>query len=562
VNDDRPELPRPPGSIWLANTGGPSFPPLVRDRRCDVVVVGAGVAGLSTALLASRAGRDVVVLDAGTIGDGVTGSTTGKVSLLQSTRYSDIEETHGPQVARRYADANRAGQEQLVRWAEELAPGARLQRAVGVTATTEASAVGRIQREADAASRAGLDVTLLHDEHLGLPFALSAAVTLPDQVHIDAVPYLRALALAVEHSGGTVHEHSRVMGLTGLEGRGVTTATAAVEADHVVVTTGMPMFDRAGWFARAYPSRSYAIAVALADGATVPMDGFFGIDTPTWSLRPAWDPRDGRLLLCVGGGRHVTGREAHPLAEQKRLAAWAANRFDVEEVRYRWSAQDYRVDDRLPAYGPMWALPTRVLVATGFDKWGLTNGTAAGLALAGTILGERPDWAAPFDTRRLNLRAGVPTFLKENAGIGVRLVKDWATGGASRAPDTGPGTPAAAGRAGYRPLPLAARAIPDDAGLDPVQGEADAAGEPLTSDPEGLAEGHGVVVRRGLDLVGIARVDGRLEAVRAVCTHLGGVLTWNDAECSWDCPLHGSRFDPQGRVLQAPACRDLSTRRP
>lgn len=571
--DHRPSLPRRPQSVWRANPGAPAFAPLDGDRRTGVVVVGAGIAGLSTALQLARAGKEVTVLDAHAVGDGVTGATTAKASLLQGTRYSTIEQRHGAGVTRRYAEAQIAGQAQLRAWAEELAPDARLQIATAYTATTEASSVSTIETEHAAAARAGLDVTLhAGGRDIGLPFETAAAVSLAGQVHFDPVPYLWALARAVEDAGGRVHERSRVTGLAGLDGRGVVTPQGTVEADHVVVTTGIPIFDRAGWFARAFPTRSYCVAVALGEGVTVPMDGYYGTDTPSWSLRAATDPADGRILLVLSGGSHVPGREPHPVAHQKRLAAWADNRFDGVQVRYRWSAQDYETADGLPAWGPMWQLPTRVLVATGFDKWGMTNGTAAGLALAGMVTGEVPEWSGPFHTRRINPAASAKPFVTANAEVGFHLVKDWLTGGATSAPESGPGTPAAEARAGQRTddvedavaeVVLEGHAEPEGARAeaDAVVAAAEEAGQ-LSTDPAGLEDGQGVVIRRGLDRVGVSRVGGRQRAVRAVCTHLGGVLAWNDAECSWDCPLHGSRFDAEGRMLQAPACRDLAPREP
>jgi glycine/D-amino acid oxidase-like deaminating enzyme/nitrite reductase/ring-hydroxylating ferredoxin subunit len=508
----RPELPDDPQSVWRAEQ--PPRPVLSGPSRADVVVVGAGIAGLSTALLLARRGLSVIVLDAHRVGDGVTGSTTAKVSVLQGTRYSTIRQRHGVETLEAYAHAQVLGREQLRAWVEELAPDCRLQEARGLTATTEAVHVPEVAEEYEAARSAGLDVEW-HGQgaDIGLPFVTEAAVSLDGQFHIDPWPYLQALANAVERSGGVVYERTRVMGLSGLRGSGVATEQGNVDADHVVVTTGLPLFDRAAWFTKAYPSRSYAVAVRLADPDATPTDGYYGTDTPTWSLRPAVDPRDGSTLLVVGGGGHFPGRDPSPIAYQKRLVAWAANRFDVTDVPYRWSAQDYRCADELPAVGPMWRLPTNVSVATGFAKWGMTNATAAALALSDGITGERPAWAEPFDSRRLDVGAIKP-FLSANAEVGVHLVKDWLTGGPS-------GTGEEVGR---------------------------------------IEEGQAVVVRRGADRVGISRVDGTCRAVRAVCTHLQGVLAWNDAERSWDCPLHGSRFTADGTMLQGPACRDLAPR--
>lgn len=569
----RPPLPDRPRSVWRANPPHPPLPALAENLRTAVVVVGAGIAGLSAALRLARAGTDVVVVEAGAVGDGVTAVSTAKASLLQGRRLGEILDDHGEAALRAYVEANRAGQEQIARWIDDVAPTARPHRATDWIVTTDDSAAGQVTAQAGAANAAGLDVTV-HPVGVdtGLPFDVAAAVSLGGQLHLDPVPYLEGLAFAVVDAGGLVLEHTRVTGLSGLDGRGVVTDRGMVWAEHVIVTTGLPIFDRGAWFARAHPTRSYAVAVELADPADAPTDGFYALDTPSWSLRSATDPTDETPLLVVSGGGHVTGRDPHPLAHQQHLVAWATNRFDVAAVRYRWSAQDYRTADGLPAYGPLWALPTRVTVATGFDKWGFTNGTAAGMALAAMVDGEAPEWAAPFHTRRFHPQVAAKPFLTANAEVAYHLVHDWVTGGVSAAPDTGPRTPGATERAGGLMVDDDGEAVEavnrwsDD---DPMMAtragteadrNGDGSGDGVTNDDE-PGEGRGVVIRRGLERVGVARVDGRRREVRAVCTHMGGVLAWNDAECSWDCPLHGSRFDADGEVLQAPACRAL-TRKP
>jgi Rieske Fe-S protein len=188
------------------------------------------------------------------------------------------------------------------------------------------------------------------------------------------------------------------------------------------------------------------------------------------------------------------------------LAAWAREHFAVRELTHRWSAQDYRPADLLPYIGPAWQVTDRVLIATGFDKWGMTNGTAAGLALAGSVIGNPPAWSAALSSNRLTVLASAGSIASANADVALHLAVAWLR--------------------------------PD-----------------LSARPPG--EGQGVIERRGIGKVARSCVDGATYTVSARCTHIGGVVEWNDAEHSWDCPLHGSRFAPDGSVLEGPATHPL-----
>ena len=490
-----PSLPPGAGTLWT-HDGAPSHRPLEAPARADVVVVGAGIVGLSLALRLAERGVDVVVLEAHRVGDGVSGSSTAKVSALHGTHYSRITRTYGPEVAAAYGAAQRVGSAQVREWL--LRHGSDVERSTvtAYTATSAPSGTTTIEAEWEAASAAGLPVQHHVDTDVGLPFATPAAVSLADQMIIDPRAYLRALAGAVVDHGGRVHEDTPMTGLTRQEA--VETARGPVRGDHVVLATGYPNVDRSGWFARLSVSRSYVIAVRVGDAHRVPSDAYLGIDEPGWSLRPAVDPRDGSALLLVGGGAHFPGRTHSELAHQERLRDFAVRHFGATEVVARWSAQDQTTADGLPAHGPMWGLPTRVQIATGFDKWGFTNGTAAAVAMADGITAERPEWARPFDARRVNASVSLPTMLSNNARVVAEAAGGWA------------------------------RKLGDELRASPV---------PLP--------------RRG---------NGTGAAKAPVCTHLGGVLAWNDAEESWDCPLHGSRFSADGAVLQGPARRALPGR--
>lgn len=235
------------------------------------------------------------------------------------------------------------------------------------------------------------------------------------------------------------------------------------------------------------------------------------IDSPQRSLRSARDP-SGRPVLMVGGGAHVTGRGGDTRALLGEIDEWTRERFGTGRKCAWWAAQDYRSHSRVPFAGALLGGGGRIFAATGYNKWGMTNAIAAALALTADILGEAPEWARTLREHRLGLAEAGET-LRAGAAVAARLVGGWAE----------------------------AEAIADTGAVEP-------------------AEGEGVMTRAGLSPVGIARVGGRLCRVSGVCTHMGGVLEWNAAERSWDCPLHGSRFAPDGALLEGPAVEDLEAR--
>jgi nitrite reductase/ring-hydroxylating ferredoxin subunit len=302
-----------------------------------------------------------------------------------------------------------------------------------------------------------------------------------------------------------VFEDTRGVELDDDEDRVVKTPGGRVTAEHVVVATHYPFLDRALAFPRVHAERSYALLCRIA-GA--PPDGMFiSAGSPTRSIRAV--PLGGEELLLVGGEGHRTGEGGDTEERYARLERFARAHWDVEAVEYRWSAQDNVTVDGLPYVGPITPGNRRVLMATGYAKWGITNGTVAAMVLADTILGRDNGWAELLNPNRVALRAGGPRLLLENARIGAHFVGDRLR------------------QRARRPL-------------------------------ESLAPGEGAIVEHeGEKVAGHRRDDGTLVAVSATCTHLGCQLAWNTAERSWDCPCHGSRFAADGAVLQGPAVHRL-----
>jgi glycine/D-amino acid oxidase-like deaminating enzyme len=471
----------------------------------DVVVVGAGITGLTTALLLARAGQSVAVIEARHVGAGTTGGSTAKVSLLQGTQLSRISRRHPDAVVRDYVSANAEGQAWLARFCADQ--GVETQRRPAYTYATTGRGKRAAHAEYETAQKAGLAAIWL--DTTDLPFPTAGAARLDDQLQVDPLELLDALSREATAHGATIVEGVRVRRVTGKDPVRVVTDVGTASAHTVVVATNMPILDRGAFFARAKPARSYGLAFRTPEPA---VDGMYlSAETPGRSLRDAPDP-SGSLLL-VGGNGHKPGAavsERHRIDELRR---WTATHFPSSEETHAWSAQDYVPHHGLPFVGPVLPGREEVLVAGGYAKWGLTNGVAAAVALAGRILGGQHEWAAILEPWRSHELRGLFDSARVNGEVGLEMTWGW-----------------------LRPVIRPGVGVPSGEGDGQVR--LDRVGTPTAS----------------------AHVDGVERRVSAVCSHLGGVVRWNDAERSWDCPLHGSRFGPDGDVLEGPATCGLSRR--
>ena len=486
-------------SPWLDGEAGPGYPPLDGDARAEVAVVGAGITGLTAALLLAEAGRDVLVVEMDRVGRGATGYTTAKVSSQHGVVYHSLASAHGDAKARAYGQANQAGLELIAGWVKERGIECGFRRRAAYAYALSESQRSQLQREAETAERLGLPASFV--DELPLPFTTSGAVRFDDQAEFDAYAYVAGLAGRFTAAGGRIVEDTRAVGLSEGEPNEVRTDRGAVHADHVIVASHPPYLDRTLAFARAAPQRSYSIAVTL-DGE--PPEGMFiSSEGPTRSLRAAGE------LLLVGGEGHKVGQGGDTEPRYERLEAFAREHFQVRSVDYRWSTQDLQSADGMPLVGPLTPLSKRAWMATGFNKWGMTNGTAAAMILSEAVLGKESAWAEAFDSNRLRPRASLPSLVKENANVGWHFFAD-------------------------RLRQLRPRRA------------------------EELQPGEAAIARLDGQAVAAYRSEaGELLAVSPNCTHLWCTLAWNAAERSWDCPCHGSRFAPDGSVLQGPAVSDL-----
>ena len=454
-------------SLWLADSPpAREFPRLQRSFRHDVVVVGAGITGLTTARLLTDAGLTVAVVEAGKVASGATGYSTAKVTALQQTRLSEIRDGLGEDHMRVYAEANAAAVERVAKFVtdDEIACG--FDRAPACTYAIDDEGAEAVAAEHDAAKAAGFDARF--DTDTELPFPVTAAVWLDNQAQFDPRAYCAGLADAIVAKGGAVFERTRVLDASEMGGGiELETEMGAVRADHCVFASHMPIGFDGLFFARVAPYRSYALAARLAGDRIRGM--YIGTGSPTGSVRST---RDGWTL--VGGEGHKVGQELDTTARYAALEAWARKTFEVREIGYRWSTQDPMTLDHMPYIGQLTSKRTHTWVATGYGKWGMTNGTVAGMILSERILGRDHPWQEAFDSTRAKPMVSLSRVVKENLNVAKHFVAD------------------------------------------------------------------------------------RLTKDGPTCTHLGCRTTFNNAEGTWDCPCHGSRFDSDGRVIEGPAVRDLS----
>jgi glycine/D-amino acid oxidase-like deaminating enzyme len=400
-------------SLWMDTTAGaPSHPPLTDDVTVDVAVVGAGILGMTTALLAAQAGATVAVLDMDVVCGGVTGHTTAKVTPLHGAPYAELRSRHGADVAAAYARGNRAAMERIAGLVDALGIEADLRRRPALTYVTDPSEVATMQREGDAARDAGLDARTVTDSPL--PYPIAAGVRLEDQVELNARKYVLGLAAALVAAGGTIYEHTRATGLSERGGPRVHTANGpSVRAADVVVATLMPFLDRGLYFPRLTPMRSYCIAARAPEGR-IPELMAISADQPTRSIRGAVGP-GGEELLIVGGEGHPTGEDADTRRRYAALEAFAREAFGATEVTHRWSAHDLQPADGLPYIGRYTPLSHHLWTGAGFRKWGMTNATMAAEILTERIAGRDHELAATFDANRLDPRRAAVGVAKEIA---------------------------------------------------------------------------------------------------------------------------------------------------
>jgi glycine/D-amino acid oxidase-like deaminating enzyme/nitrite reductase/ring-hydroxylating ferredoxin subunit len=487
-------------SYWNATAPASAFPALAGEIEADVAIVGGGIVGVTTARMLKDRGLKVALLEARRIGEEVTGKSTAKITSQHNIAYQVIARKFGEEGARLYADANEAGLETIRTLAGRHRINCNFEAKPAFTYTNDEAEVETIEKEVEIARRLGLPASLTGDT--GLPFDVRAAMRWDDQAQFHPVRYVKGLAETIPGDGCRIFENSRVIDW---DPHRISTEAGSVRARHVVMATHLPLGQIGLFYTENHP-HMHPVIMGRAESGRIPDGMYISVETPRHSTRGHRDD-EGRDWMIFTGPSFTHGEVDKEREAFADLEAFASDHFGVT-ADYRWTNEDYRSIDHAPYVGWSSSLRDGYLVATGFNAWGITNGTAAAILIADMIEGRDNPWLEVFDATRIKPVAGAKEFAAGNAATASHLIGGWL------------------------------------------------ARKPHSFDD--LAPGEAAILKvDGHNVAGFRDEQGALHAVSAVCTHMGCILGWNETDRSWDCPCHGSRFALDGSVIHGPAVKSL-----
>jgi glycine/D-amino acid oxidase-like deaminating enzyme/nitrite reductase/ring-hydroxylating ferredoxin subunit len=499
-------------SIWMATAEEQESAPLTENMHTDVCIVGAGIAGMTTAYLLTRAGKGVIVLDDGRIGGGMTERTTAHLSNAIDDRYFEIEHLHGEKGAMLAAESHTAAIDRIEAIVAAEGIDCEFERLDGYLFVSPNDSNEVLEREVRAAHRAGLNDV----EHVGRApidsFDTGLCLRFPRQAQFHPLKYLAGLKRAIERDGGRIFTGTHAGKIEGGANARVDTSNGfAVTADAIVIATNSPVNDIVTIHTKQASYTTYVIGARIPRGS-VTRALYWDTADPYHYVRVqsvSGKEGDDYDLLLVGGEDHKSGQANDGDQRYARLEAWARERFPmIERIEMRWSGQVMEPVDGMAFIGRNPGDRQNVYIITGDSGMGMTHGTIGGILITELIERGASPWESLYDPSRITLRASLQ-YARENINVAVQYLEGYLGGGD-------------------------------------------------VDSPEEIAPGEGAIVRCGIAKVAVYRhEDGTLHERSAVCPHLGGIVAWNNSEKTWDCPCHGSRFDGYGRVITGPANRDL-----
>lgn len=500
-------------SFWIDSIPALKFDPLRENIEADVVIVGAGISGLSVAYCLSQAGRQVVILEDGYVGSGETGRTTAHIVNALDDRYAEIEKYHGEDGSKLAAESHTAAIDFVESTVRKENIDCDFRRVDGFLFLHETDEEKTLQEELEATHRAGIK-TVLIDQVPGIPYEKGPSLQFPNQAQFHPLKYIHGLAHAIVRNGGKIFTETHV---TNIRKHRVEAGDFTIRANHIVVATNTPINDRVTMHTKQFPYRSYVIAAAIQKGSINPALWWdTGDQNSKWVTMPynyvrLHEFNEQYDLLICGGADHKTGQaDEENIPEEERfkiLEDWARKRFPaMQGIVYKWSGQ---VMEPLDGMGFIGRNPgdDDIYIVTGDSGNGMTHGSIAGILISDLINGISNPWEKLYSPSRITVKTA-GDYLKEVGNMAAQYVDLISAGDIKSANE--------------------------------------------------LNNDEGGVLAVGLKKIAVYKdQSGNLNAYSAICPHLGCVLQWNGTEKSFDCPCHGSRFTCQGKVINGPALTDL-----
>jgi glycine/D-amino acid oxidase-like deaminating enzyme/nitrite reductase/ring-hydroxylating ferredoxin subunit len=499
------KLPQYPESYWR-EIEFPTFPKLDHDIEVDVAIVGAGITGITAAHILNQSNVKVALIEAGQILTGTTGHTTAKLTSQHGLIYDELINHFGIEKAKQYYDAT----SQAIQFVKDIVNTSQvdcdfLEQDAYIYATTDEYAP-KIHTENEAYEKLKLPGGLI--ESIPFDIDIKTGLKMSKQAQFHPTKYLTHLVKNLNKDNVQLFENTTATDIENEDSDKpvvVTREGKRIICNFVIIASHFPFYDKPGlYFARMYAERSYVIGIKT--DSTYPGGMYISADDPTRSIR--FTPFNGEDLILIGGENHKTGQGIDTFRHYQALQQFAESTFSVKEIPYRWSAQDLVTLDKVPYIGPITQNKQRILVATGYRKWGMTNGTVAAMVLSDFVLGKQNGFLELYDTSRFQADPSIKKVISINADVAKHLIR---------------------GKLEYIPK------FPND--LDNDEGS--------------------VVLVDGKRAGGYRDEEGKLHLVDTTCTHLGCECEWNHGERTWDCPCHGSRYSYTGEVLEGPAVKPL-----
>lgn len=497
------KMPQFPESYWR-KFELPLFNKLNEDVSFDVAIVGGGITGITTGYLLAKEGLKVAIIEAGRILTGTTGHTTAKVTAQHNIIYDELISHFGEEKARMYYDANIEALNFIRKMVQINEIDCDYSDQDAIIYSVAEQGTNKIEKEAKAYQKLGITSSVINS----IPFDIDiqTGLVMHNQAQFHPLKYMNHLVKLFVEAGGTIFENTAAADIEDGENPKVLLRNGSkINCNYIIAASHFPFCDKKGmYFARMYVERSYILGVKTKK--PFPGGMYISADTPTRSLRST--PMDGEDLVLIGGDGHKTGQGIDTMEHYKALEQFTDEVLGIQEYTYRWSAQDMYTLDKIPYVGSITEEQPKVLIATGYRKWGMTNGTAAAILLKDIVLERSNSFKELYSPHRFHADPEVKKFISVNADVAKHLIK---------------------GKLEFIPN------APEDLEVD---------------------EGSPVIVN-GKRAGAYRDQDGKLHIVDTTCTHLGCEVEWNSGERTWDCPCHGSRYSIDGEVLDGPAVRPL-----